>query len=76
MQNKRYKNKKHCLQSWTLSFKKMVKRDDFKQPVDTSNDLFWHCRILKSGSKGLSELPGFMGASVWVVFGKENPAPD
>lgn len=38
-QNKRYKNKKHCFQSWTLSFKKIGKRDDFKQQVDTSNYL-------------------------------------
>ena len=26
-------------------------------------------------SKGPPELPGFIGASVWIVFGIENPAP-
>jgi len=27
-------------------------------------------------SRGPPELPGFIGASVWIVFGMENPIPE
>jgi hypothetical protein len=77
MQSKRYKNKKHCSQSWTLYFKMMVKRDDFKQPVDTSNDLFWHRRILELEAKVYQNCQNLCERQFfWVAFGKENPAPD